>query len=120
MSSHTRRTWSDPRPVDLARLMVGGVALARPQWLLRGTRSNDGAWPRRVTRILGARYVLQSGLGVTLGRPWVPEVDGAVDLVHAASTIGFALAFPAHRRLAVTSGLLALGFAAADLTERLR
>jgi hypothetical protein len=51
---------------------------------------------------------------------WVPEFDAAVDLAHALSTLGLAWVFPAHRRLALTSGALALGFAAADLTEQVR
>ena len=38
----------------------------------------------------------------------------------SASSMSFAIAFPEHRRLAVTSGVLALVFAAADLTERVR
>jgi hypothetical protein len=108
------------RPADLARLGLGAVALAWPQWLVRGTGSRDGRWPRRVTRLLGARYVVQSGAGLLVRDRWVPEVDAAVDLAHAASTVGFALVFPAHRRLAATSGVLAVLFAVADLTERVR
>jgi hypothetical protein len=108
------------RPVDLARLALGTTGVLRPQWLIRGTGSADGTWPRRVTRILGARYVLQSTAGLAITRRWVPEIDGVVDLVHAASTVGFARAFPDHRRLALTSGALAVLFAAADLTERFR
>lgn len=105
------------RPVDGARATLGAVALARPQLLLRVTGSDDGRWPRIVTRILGARYLAQCAGGLLAHRRWVPQVDGAIDLVHAASTVGFAVAFPAHRRLALTSGALALCFAAADLTE---
>lgn len=111
---------SDIRPVDAARLALGGVALIRPQWLLGVTGSDDGIWPRRVTRILGARYVVQSGLSITLGTPWTSKVDGAIDLVHAASTVGLAARFPRHRRLAIVSGALALGFAVADLREKAR
>lgn len=105
------------RPVDGARATLGAVALARPQWLLRGTGSEDGRWPRVVTRVLGARYLAQSVGGLLAHRRWVPQLDGAIDLVHAVSTVGFAVGFPDHRRLALTSGALALCFAAADLTE---
>ena len=101
------------RPVDLARLGLGILALARPQWLLRGTASRDGRWPRRVTRILGARYVVQSVAGSDRPRPVGAELDGAVDLVHAVTMVGFAAVFPDHRRLALTSGALALAFAVA-------
>jgi hypothetical protein len=106
--------------VDVARLALGTVALARPQALLRLTRSADGTWPRRVTRLLGARYVVQSAGGLLVHDRWVPEVDAAVDLAHALSTLAFARAFPDHRRLALTSGTIAVGFALADLTERAR
>ena len=91
-----------------------------PSGYSRVTRSDDGLWPRRVTRILGARYLAQSAGRILLGRPWIPEIDGAVDLLHATSTLGFAVAFPHQRRLALTSGALAVAFAAADLTEGMR
>jgi hypothetical protein len=108
------------RPVDLARLALGATGVLRPQWLIRGTGSADGTWPRRATRLLGVRYLIHSTAGLALTRRWVPEVDGAVDLVHAASTMGRARAFPDHRRRALTRGAQAQVFAAADLTEKLR
>jgi hypothetical protein len=114
---------SRPRPVDLARLAFGLWALARPRSLLRLVGSDDGTGPRRAARVLGARYVVQSGAGLVLPRRPVPWLDGTVDLVHAASMLAFAAAFPRHRRLALTSGAAALGFAAADLSragERVR
>ncbi|GAA1916617.1 hypothetical protein [Nocardioides marmoribigeumensis] len=108
------------RPVDLARLAAGAVAVARPQWLIRATGSADGTWPRRVTRILGARYAVQSAGGMLVHERWVPEADGTIDLIHAVSMLGFARGFPRHRRLALSSGVVALGFAVVDLTERTR
>ncbi|MCK9825021.1 hypothetical protein NOCD_16175 [Nocardioides cavernae] len=105
------------RPVDVARFALGATALLRPQWLLRSTASADGTGPRRVTRILGGRYVLQSVAGLAPSRTWVPEVDAAIDLVHAVSTVGLARSFPDHRRLALASGAVALVFAVADLTD---
>jgi hypothetical protein len=110
----------DLRPVDAARLVLGAAALLGPRWLLRLTGSADATWPRRATRVLGARYVVQSTAGVWLDERWVPEVDAAVDLVHAASMVGCATWLPRHRRLALSSGALALAFAVADLMERLR
>jgi hypothetical protein len=108
------------RPVDAARFGLGVTALVRPRWLLRAAASADGTWPRRVTRVLGARYVVQASAGRWLDERWVPEADVVVDLAHAMSTVGFAHAFPRHRRLALASGVLALVFAAADLTEDVR
>jgi hypothetical protein len=103
------------RPIDLVRLVAGTVALTRPGWLVRVTGSEDGTWPRRVTRILGARYLVQAGGGIALDRPWVPEVDGAIDAVHAVSMLGAAAVFRDHRRLALTSAVVATGCALADL-----
>ncbi|HEX5087589.1 MAG TPA: hypothetical protein VFV89_07265 [Nocardioides sp.] len=109
-----------PRPVDLARLGVGAWALARPLDVLHLVGNDDGTGPRLATRVLGARYVAQSAAGLLLRRRRLPWLDGAVDVAHAASMLGVALTFPGHRRLALTSGAVALGFAAADLREPLR
>ena len=102
---------------DLARTGLGVVGVVRPQWLLVMTGSADGTWPRRAARLLGARYLAQVAAGRCGAWDWVPEADVAVDLLHASSTVGYALAFPRHRRLALASGALALAFAAADLED---
>jgi hypothetical protein len=109
-----------PRPVDLARLAFGVWALARPTDVLHLVGNDDGTGPRRATRILGARYVVQSAGGLSRRPHPLPWLDGAVDLVHAASMLGAAKVFPRHRRLALTSGAVALGFAVADLSEPVR
>jgi hypothetical protein len=108
------------RPVDLARLTFGVWALARPNDVLHLVGNDDGVGPRVATRILGARYVVQSAAGVGLRQRPLPMLDGAVDLAHAASMLGAAKLFPRHRRLALTSAAVAVGFAAADLSEPLR
>jgi hypothetical protein len=105
------------RPVDAARLLLGLSALVHPQALLRPAGSGDEAGVRTVTRVLGARYVVQSAVGLVLPTRRVARIDAAVDLAHAASMVGAAQVFPRHRRLALSSGALALAFAAADLTE---
>jgi hypothetical protein len=109
-----------PRPVDLARLAFGVWALARPTDALHLVGNDDGTGPRVATRILGARYVVQSAAGVGLHRRPVPWLDGVVDLVHGVSMLGAAKVFPRHRRLALTSAAVAFGFAAADLREPIR
>jgi hypothetical protein len=108
------------RPVDLARLAFGVWALTRPTDVLRLVGNDDGVGPQVATRILGARYVVQSAAGVGLRQRPLPVLDGAVDLAHAASMLGAAKLFPGHRRLALTSAAVALGFAAADLSEPIR
>jgi hypothetical protein len=75
---------------------------------------------RRAVRILGGRYLVQSGAGLLDRRPWLPEVDGLIDLTHAASMIAAATLWPQHRHLALLSAATATGFAALDLTEQVR
>ena len=110
-------SWPAIRPVDASRLALGVTAMIGPGLLLRTTGSADGTWPRRLTRILGARYLVQSTASATVGARWAPEADAAVDVVHAASMLALAVVFPRHRRLALTSAVFALGFAVADLSE---
>jgi uncharacterized RDD family membrane protein YckC len=110
--------------VDVARLVLGGAAMARPGLFLYLARGRVGRGERATVRILGARYILQSGAGLTLtqpwGRPWVRDADAAIDFVHAATMVALAAIAPPHRRLALLSAGTAVGFAIADLRERIR
>lgn len=114
-----------PRPVDAVRCGLGLVALTRPDLLLRLTHVRAatptyGPAARRTVRVLGARYVVQSGCGIVLELPWLPTADALVDLAHAASMLGVAALVPTHRRLALVSAGAAVVFAGADLKERVR
>jgi hypothetical protein len=111
---------STPRAVDVARLSLGAAALGRPGLFLRLAHGHNGRTERATVRILGARYVAQSGAGLAWGRPWVREADAAVDLVHALTMVALAASAPTHRRLALLSAATAMGFAAADLREKIR
>jgi uncharacterized RDD family membrane protein YckC len=110
--------------VDVARLVLGGAAMARPGLFLYLARGRVGRGERATVRILGARYILQSGAGLTLtqpwGRPWVRDADAAIDLVHAATMVALAAIAPTHRRIALLSAGTAVGFAIADLREKVR
>lgn len=106
------------RPVDVLRLGLGAAALTAPSRLLPATA--DTRWSRGFTRILGARYVAQSSLGLLEQRPWVPEVDATIDVVHAVTMLGLAGLSPRHRRVALVSAGCALAFATLDLTEEER
>ena len=111
------------RPVDVARFGLGLAALSRPDLLLHLTKGPHSALSysaatRRTVRLLGARYVVQSGGGMILERPWLPEADALVDLVHMASMLGLAALSRNHRRLALLSAGAAVVFAGADLQER--
>ena len=118
---------STTRPVDVVRLGLGLVTLARPELPLRLAGGRTHQHERSAVRILGARYVAQSvvGLAVTRSRqqptasnrprPWLQQLDAAIEVIHAATMIALAGASPRHRRLALLSAATALGFSAADL-----
>ena len=103
------------RPVDVLRLGLGSVAVAAPRRVL--PPAADTRWTRGFTRILGGRYVVQSSAGLLEQRPWVPEVDATVDVVHALTMLGLAAVSPRHRRVALVSAAAAVAFAVLDLTE---
>jgi hypothetical protein len=104
--------------VDVLRLSVGVAALGAPGVLLPSAA--DTRWTRVFTRILGARYVVQSGFGLLERRAWVPAADATVDVVHAVSMLGLAAVSPRHRRVALVSAGCAVAFATLDLTEEER
>lgn len=110
---------SRPRPVDLARLVLGIAAVAKPGLLLR-LSAGDGPLERGSVRILGARYVVQSTAGLALDRPRVHQIDAAVDLIHASTMLALAVFVPSHRRLAIVSVVTATVFAVADLNDTRR
>ena len=91
------------RRPDAARLALGALTLAGPGLAVRLTGARDGVGVRRTVRVLGVRYVVQAVGGRWLHRAWVPEVDAAVDVVHALSMLGLAGLAPRHRRLALVS-----------------
>jgi hypothetical protein len=109
-----------PRAADAARAAIGAILLVRPDLAVRLTESPDGTGVRRVVRVLAARYLIQSTLGLAAEQRWLRLADTGVDVVHACSMLGFAEVFPAHRRMALTSATAALLFAALDLTEETR
>jgi hypothetical protein len=83
--------------------------------LLHAAGSADAIWPRRIIRLLGARYVAQSVTGMVVHDRRILLGDAVVEVAHALTTIAFASSFPRYRTLAVTNGAVAVGFAIADL-----
>lgn len=109
-----------PRPADAARLGLAVALLARPGLPVRWTGSAGGPGVERTVRILGVRYLVQSTVGLSVRAGWLRRADSGVDVIHAASMLWFARAFPRQRRLALLSSLTALGFATLDLREQTR
>lgn len=100
------------RAIELIRAGWGGVLLAAPADVLshiHGVRVDRKAIV--VTRILGARHLVQAALsGVNPG----PEVLAAgvwVDTVHSATALGLALADRRRARGGVTDALVAASWA---------
>jgi hypothetical protein len=108
------------RPVDIARLCLGTAALIGPGLFVRWGHAPAERGVRGTVRVLGLRYVVQSGAGFALDRAWVPATDAAVDLAHAASMGVLAVSAPRYRRLALASAATAVAFAAGDLRGRRR
>lgn len=101
--------------MDLARLGLGALALGWPRTVLQASGSADRPWPRRLTRVLGARYLVQSAAGLAVADRRVLLADGAVELTHAASTVPIAMLVPDYRTLSLGSGALAVAFGTCDL-----
>jgi hypothetical protein len=69
-----------------------------------------------VTRVLGARLVVQAALDLALGRR-TRALDVVVDLTHAASMLPAAALWSEHRRSALASAAIATGIAALDVYD---
>jgi hypothetical protein len=122
----------DARAVDALRLGLGLGILARPELPLRLCGGRAHQHERAAVRILGGRYVAQAVMGLAATRssqhpaisngrrPWVQEVDIAIEVLHAGTMLALTLASPRHRRLALLSAVTALGLSALDLQEVVR
>lgn len=68
---------------------------------------------QRVIRVLGARHIAQAALQVAVPRRGVVRLGVAIDALHCASMVAYALsrAEPSHRRLARTDAVIASVFA---------
>jgi hypothetical protein len=93
--------------------------VARPQGVLEviGGRDRSDPTTQAVTRLLGARLLLQASADVAGGRR-TRALDVVVDLTHAASMVPVAVVWPDHRRTALVSAAAACAIAAVDLRAR--
>ena len=104
------------RAATAARLGLGGACLAAPGELLGLLRSpdRDDRATQWVTRVLGARWVVQAAADLAWGRR-TRRADVVVELTHAASMLPAAAVWPARRRTALLSAAVASCLAALDL-----
>ena len=123
------RAW---RLVDVVRLGLGLVTLTRPDVALRLSGGRTQQHERTAIRILGARFIAQSVMGIAASRsqrrppascerrPWVRELDVAIEVTHAATMFALAVVSAKHRRLALATAVTALSLSALDVQEILR
>jgi hypothetical protein len=106
-------------PADPARAGLGALLLLRPGLAARAAGAGSRPDVEVVTRVLGARYLLQAAASAWLARGGrrrtVLRVDALVDGTHAASMVVAAGLRPATARPALLSAVLATAFAVADL-----
>ncbi len=100
--------------LTLARAANGAALLVVPGSVLRSTVGGRDDRPARiVTRILGARHLVQAGLTGLRPGPTALWIGAAVDAVHAATALGLAALDDGRRRAALGNALSAFVFAAA-------
>lgn len=105
--STTAASWA----AYVGRLTWGAALLVAPGTVLTTARADNDQTARTILRVLGARHVLQS---VIVGRQPGRVRAGwavAVDLTHAATAVGLAVADPRRRRAATTDAAVAITWA---------
>jgi hypothetical protein len=100
----------------------GGVLVCVPAPLFRLTGAAPSPVACRLLRVLGARHLAQAAVTAARPGPASLRAGSVVDILHAASCAGLAVADPRWRRPAVLGGLsatalAATGLAAATLAE---
>lgn len=104
-----------PGPVEVVRLAYGLCQLAAPRLLARVVLHEDlDDTTAAVVRVLGARHTVQALLTAT-GSARAHRRGGVVDLLHAVSLVPIG-AWSGRRRLALADGVVASGFAVAELS----
>jgi hypothetical protein len=106
------------RTATAARLLLGSAWVLAPQASLRLAGAQDRGQDHVValTRVLGARLVIQGTADLILG-PRVRRLDLAVELAHAVSMLPVAVRWPLHRRTALVSAGVAATVAALDFSD---
>jgi hypothetical protein len=111
--------WQRAAPLSLAiRAGWGTTLLIVPGAVLRVFGGVDeGDAPRLVMRVLGARHLIQAAAESRLGGR-AREFGILVDLLHGATSVGFAFIRPSWRRAALTDAAVAVSFAVLGFANR--
>jgi hypothetical protein len=96
-----------------ARAGYGGALVIAPGAVIHLiTGRFPGRRARQVTRLLGARHLIQAAVSAFAPMPEVLAAGAAVDALHAGSMIMLAIADRCARRVALTDALAEVLFAA--------
>jgi len=112
-------TGASARVLQLVRAGYGGALLLLPGPALRlcGGRPADRR-SRNVARVLGVRHLVQAAVTTGIGpSAELLTLGAAVDITHAASMAGLALADRRVRRATLTDAVIETAFAAAGLSS---
>ncbi|WP_222432285.1 hypothetical protein [Leekyejoonella antrihumi] len=100
------------RAIEIARAAWGGTMLLTPATTLstiHGLKIDTTS--TTVARVLGARQVVQAGLSGIAPSPEILALGVWVDLAHAASAFGLAVADRSRVRAGIADGAVALAWA---------
>jgi hypothetical protein len=105
--------------LQVARAGYGAALLLAPGPAIRlSTGRPAGHRTRNVARLLGARHLIQAAVTAGIGpSAELLGLGAAVDITHAASMAGLALADRGVRRVTLTDALIETAFAAAGLSS---
>jgi hypothetical protein len=105
--------------LQVARVGYGAALLLVPGPAIRlSTGRPAGHRTRNVARLLGARHLIQAAVTAGIGpSAELLGLGAAVDITHAASMAGLALADRGVRRVTLTDALIETAFAAAGLSS---
>jgi hypothetical protein len=115
---HTEQ-WRRAAPIPLALRVAWGTALlVSPGTVLRLFGGVDaGTTPRRVMRVLGARHIAQAAAEWAFGGR-ARQIGTVVDVLHAATDVGFSIVNSRWRRAALSDTAVTTGFVVLGLTNR--
>jgi hypothetical protein len=106
------------RALQVARAGYGSALLLLPGPALRLCGGQPDRRSRNVARVLGARHLVQAAVTAGIGPSAESLGIGAVvDMTHAVSMAGLALADRRVRRVTLTDALIETAFAAAGLSS---
>ena len=98
------------------RLVWGAMCLSRPRSVVAILGGPVDHRATTVTRLVGARHVVQSGVDWLVPTRRTLVVGGAVDLIHGASMALFGVLDPARRRWAWRECAIATAWGAGSLS----